>query len=59
MMLVYDLTKEKSFASVKRWAEDVDRHASTSEAQVIKVLVANKTDMESQRVCAIVFLPCK
>lgn len=47
IVLVYDVTNEKSFADVVHWIEDIRLCAKSN---VSIVLVGNKTDLENQRV---------
>jgi small GTP-binding protein len=44
---VFDVTDMASFESVKQWAEEVERHASS---KVQKILVGNKVDLVEKRV---------
>lgn len=41
-LIVYDLTKENSFNSVKKWMEEVKEHA---EPDIVIMLVGNKLDI--------------
>ena len=41
-MIVYDITKELSFQSVKKWMEEVKEHA---EPDIVIMLVGNKLDI--------------
>ena len=41
-LLVYDITQEKTFQSVKRWVEELRDHA---EPDIIIMLVGNKSDL--------------
>lgn len=45
-LLLYDVTKPSTFASVKRWVEELREHASP---HIVTMLVGNKTDLESLR----------
>ena len=47
ILLVFDVTNEKSFADVVHWIEDIKLCAKSN---VSIVLVGNKSDLESQRV---------
>eukprot|EP01024_Parvocaulis_polyphysoides_P046252 TRINITY_DN43464_c0_g1_i1.p1 TRINITY_DN43464_c0_g1~~TRINITY_DN43464_c0_g1_i1.p1 ORF type:complete len:210 (-),score=36.41 TRINITY_DN43464_c0_g1_i1:293-922(-) len=47
ILLVYDVTDEVSFNSVRNWMRNIEQNASEN---VNKVLVGNKADMESKRV---------
>lgn len=47
VILVYDVTDQRSFESVRSWIHDVDRFARED---VPKLLVGNKTDLEEERV---------
>ena len=46
VMLVYDITKKKTFENVTKWIEEVRNH-SAQEASII--IVANKKDLDSMR----------
>ncbi|XP_074605626.1 ras-related protein ORAB-1-like [Brevipalpus obovatus] len=46
VIVVYDVTKLASINNVKRWLDEVDRHASEN---VTKLLVGNKCDLHSER----------
>jgi GTP-binding nuclear protein Ran len=41
-LIVYDLTKENSFQSVKKWMEEVKEHA---DPDIVIMLVGNKLDL--------------
>jgi Ras-related protein Rab-1A len=41
------VTNKTSFDNIKKWLDDVERHASSN---IVKLLVGNKTDLESKRV---------
>ncbi|KAI9433830.1 GTPase [Lactarius indigo] len=45
-LLLYDVTKPSTFASVKKWVEEVREHASP---HIVTLLVGNKTDLGSLR----------
>lgn len=45
-LLLYDVTKPSTFASVKRWAEELREHANP---HIVTMLVGNKADLESLR----------
>eukprot|EP00475_Leptophrys_vorax_P036103 TRINITY_DN6038_c0_g1_i1.p1 TRINITY_DN6038_c0_g1~~TRINITY_DN6038_c0_g1_i1.p1 ORF type:complete len:208 (+),score=29.28 TRINITY_DN6038_c0_g1_i1:317-940(+) len=47
IVLVYDITSESSFNSIRGWIRNIEEHASES---VCKILVGNKADMEDRRV---------
>ena len=47
ILLVYDVTNQKSFENVTTWVECVDKFAKSN---VLRILVGNKTDLEDQRV---------
>ncbi|PKI85134.1 GTP-binding protein [Malassezia vespertilionis] len=47
ILLVFDVTDEKSFADIRNWYKDVEQHASDG---VRKILVGNKADWEEKRV---------
>eukprot|EP00943_MAST-04B_sp_MAST-4B-sp1_P008694 g8694.t1 len=46
IMLVYDVTSEKSFKQISEWLKLIDKHASEN---VVKILVANKCDVSSDK----------
>ena len=43
-LVVYDITKEKTFHNVKKWIEGIRDHASPN---VVIVMVGNKTDLKN------------
>ncbi|PRW57533.1 Ras-related RABA1f [Chlorella sorokiniana] len=45
-LLVYDVTRRKTFESIERWLRELREHAS---ADMVVMLVGNKTDLETQR----------
>ena len=45
-MVLYDVTKPSTFASVKKWVEELREHASP---HIVTMLVGNKTDLGSLR----------
>lgn len=47
VILVYDVTDQRSFESIRSWIHDIDRFAKEN---VPKLLVGNKTDLEEERV---------
>ena len=47
IILVYDVTDERTFANVKQWFSTVNQHAN-DEAQLL--LVGNKSDMDTRAV---------
>ncbi|CAF1165068.1 unnamed protein product [Rotaria sordida] len=46
IMLVYDITSEKSFDNIKNWIRNIQEHAS---AEVERMLIGNKCDMLDKR----------
>jgi len=46
IMLVYDVTDEKSFKNIKNWIRNIEEHASE---EVDKMILGNKCDNESER----------
>lgn len=46
IIIVYDVTDRESFNSVKRWMAEIKKH---TQADVLRLLVANKTDMSDKR----------
>lgn len=47
IVLVYDVSDEKSFANIQNWAKNVEEYACEG---VMKILVGNKCDIEERRV---------
>merc|ERR1711934_836535 len=47
ILLVYDVTDDKSFNNIRTWMRNIEQHANT---EVVKVLLGNKCDMNSRRV---------
>jgi Ras-related protein Rab-8A len=47
IMLVYDVTDERSFNNIRNWIKNVEQNASDG---VNMILVGNKTDMADKRV---------
>ena len=47
ILLVYDITAEKSFENIKTWIRNIEQHASDD---VEKMILGNKCDMEDKRV---------
>lgn len=46
IMLVYDITNEKSFDNILKWLRNIDEHANED---VEKMILGNKCDMEDKR----------
>lgn len=46
IMLVYDITSEKSFDNIRNWIRNIEEHAA---ADVEKMVLGNKCDMEDKR----------
>ncbi len=46
IILVYDITDKQTFKDVENWLQEVDKYANEN---VIKLLVGNKCDLESNR----------
>ena len=46
IMLVYDITNEKSFENIKTWIRNIEEHAS---ADVERMIIGNKCDVEERR----------
>mmetsp|Transcript_7545 Transcript_7545/g.11422 ORF Transcript_7545/g.11422 Transcript_7545/m.11422 type:complete len:209 (+) Transcript_7545:110-736(+) len=49
IIVVYDVTDQKSFDNIKKWLKEIDTFAGN---QVQKLLVGNKCDLEKSRVVA-------
>ena len=47
ILIVYDVTEQKSFQNVTTWVECVDKFAKSN---VLRILVGNKNDLEDKRV---------
>ncbi|RUS23378.1 RAB8B, member ras oncogene family, isoform CRA_d [Endogone sp. FLAS-F59071] len=47
ILLVYDVTDEKSFQNVRNWFSNIEQHASDG---VNKILIGNKCDMLDKKV---------
>ncbi|KAL9971066.1 hypothetical protein ACROYT_G023551 [Oculina patagonica] len=47
ILVVYDVTNEKSFHNISKWMRKIEEHAIED---VEKILVANKCDLEEERV---------
>jgi len=46
IMLVYDITQEKTFENIAKWLRNIDEHASEG---VERMILGNKCDMEEKR----------
>lgn len=46
IMLVYDITQEKSFENIKNWIRNIEENAS---ADVEKMLLGNKCELTDKR----------
>lgn len=46
IMLVYDVTNEKSFENIKNWVRNIEEHASSD---VDKMILGNKCDKDEDR----------
>ena len=46
MIIAYDITEPRTFENVNNWIESINQNAN---ANVGKILVGNKVDMEDQR----------
>lgn len=46
IMLVYDITNEKSFENIVKWLRNIDEHANED---VEKMILGNKCDMHEKR----------
>ena len=47
ILVVYDVTDQKSFQNVTTWVECIDKFAKSN---VLRILVGNKTDLEDKRI---------
>ncbi|XP_034385718.1 ras-related protein Rab-8B-like [Cyclopterus lumpus] len=46
IMLVYDITNEKSFDNIRKWIRNIEEHASSD---VERMILGNKSDMNDRR----------
>jgi small GTP-binding protein len=46
VILVYDITRRKSFTNIKKWLEDVKDYGYN---KVLTVLIGNKSDLDDKR----------
>ncbi len=46
-LLVYDITKEKTFESLEKWLEEIRKHA---DQDIVLMLVGNKLDLTEKNV---------
>ena len=46
IILVYDVTNEKTFGNISNWLRNIEENAKEG---VEKIIVGNKTDLENQR----------
>ena len=53
ILLVYDVIDEQSFQNIRNWIRNIEQHAADN---VDKILVGNKCDMVSEKVCAAFYL---
>lgn len=53
IMLVYDITQEKSFENIKNWIRNIEENAS---ADVEKMLLGNKCELNDKRQVKFYFL---
>lgn len=54
IMLVYDITDEKSFENIKNWIRNIEENAS---ADVEKMLLGNKCELNEKRQVSFFFNP--
>lgn len=47
IMLVYDITQEKTFDNISKWLRNIEEHANED---VEKMILGNKCDMDDRRV---------
>ena len=47
LIIVFDVTDKNSFDNVKKWLDDVEKY---SPSNIVKMLVGNKSDLDSRRV---------
>eukprot|EP00004_Rigifila_ramosa_P011494 TRINITY_DN2464_c0_g1_i1.p2 TRINITY_DN2464_c0_g1~~TRINITY_DN2464_c0_g1_i1.p2 ORF type:complete len:151 (+),score=47.50 TRINITY_DN2464_c0_g1_i1:113-565(+) len=46
IIIVYDVTREETFANIKQWLQEIDRHCSET---TMKLIVGNKNDLEREK----------
>merc|ERR1719394_1272371 len=46
ILLVYDVTDERSFQNIRNWMRNIEQHAADN---VDKILIGNKADMQADR----------
>jgi len=46
ILLVYDVTDDKSFNNIRTWMRNIEQHANE---QVVKILLGNKCDMTEKK----------
>merc|ERR1711988_152850 len=46
ILLVYDVTDDKSFGNIRTWMRNIDQHANEA---VVKILLGNKCDMPEKK----------
>ena len=46
IMLVYDITNEKTFDNIKHWIRNIDEHAAHD---VERMIIGNKSDLDDHR----------
>merc|ERR1712167_341749 len=49
ILLVYDVTDDKSFSNIRTWMRNIEQHANE---QVVKILLGNKCDMPDKKMVA-------
>lgn len=54
ILLVYDVTDDKSFANMGNWIRNIEQHASEN---VNKILIGNKCDLVDKKVSHSHFYP--
>lgn len=47
IIIVYDISNEKSFENITKWIRNIKKHAAES---CVKLLIGNKCDLENERV---------
>ncbi len=50
VILMYDVTNQKTFNNIKRWLEEIKKEASN---RICLLLIANKIDMKEERIVSI------
>jgi Ras-related protein Rab-18 len=53
VVLVYDVTRPETFAHLTQWLSEIEMYSPAGGKSVVKLLVGNKTDLESDRAVSV------